>query len=193
METPPSECYSSCQLHACRTTGKNTQYKFHQRNNAAPGSKNIPWWQSMEHDPYHFNTYCTPPGWRTKATAALGMLSCTVFILIHKYSGCPNAHMWILGVKFRHRDYCYKSWSLKPLHRTYPPAYCMKMYWRRISSLLIHFLGAGVVTLFLSSESPDKSVSDCSILCIVRLCCYALVTGTKMLQTEHVCSLLHFI
>lgn len=119
METPPSECYSSCQLHACRTTGKNTQYKFHQRNNAAPGSKNIPRWQSMEHDPHHFNTYCTPPGWRTKATAALGMLSCTVFILTHKYSGCTNAHMWILGVKFRHRDYCYKSWSLKPLHRTW--------------------------------------------------------------------------
>lgn len=93
METPPSECYSSCQLHACRTTGKNTQYKFHQRNNAAPGSKNIPRWQSMEHDPHHFNTYCTPPGWRTKATAALGMLSCTVFILTHKYSGCTNAHV----------------------------------------------------------------------------------------------------
>lgn len=74
---------------------------------------------AAERDPRHFNTYCTPPCWRTKVTAALRMLSYTIFILIQKYSGCPNVHMWILGVKSRHRDYNYKTWSLKPLRSTW--------------------------------------------------------------------------
>lgn len=49
METLPTECYSLYQLHACRATGKNTQYKFHHRNNVALGSRNVPWQQSVTH------------------------------------------------------------------------------------------------------------------------------------------------